>query len=189
VGPRPHRRRRARLAVAVRLALLSGIGSAAVSLLARASEWPFLTATLGPTLYVFIAHPFSETARIRNAILGHATAVAVALGCLAVFGLRSHPALSGDGHPSLTQVGAVSLALGLTLGLLHVLGAHMRLPRPPACSSPLACAVANLRTSLISPERIGMWAFPSTRPNADTGAIDVLDYRASLGILTSEVPW
>ncbi|MHB1536380.1 MAG: hypothetical protein ACYC1D_17580, partial [Acidimicrobiales bacterium] len=80
-----------RLAVGVRNLLLGGSLIGAVGLAGRFLPWPLLTATLGPTAYVFVAHPSAETSRWRNAVLGHAVAVGSGLAALAAWGLWHHP--------------------------------------------------------------------------------------------------
>lgn len=87
-------------------------------------KFPLLTAVLGPTAYVFAAHPQSETARIRNATIGHSCAVLVGVSTLAVFGfVNNHTSLSSLSF-SWYQVLTVTVALFLTLFLLEVLKSH-----------------------------------------------------------------
>ena len=63
----------------------------AVGIAGRWLAWPLLTSTVGPTAYVFAAHPHSEAARFRNALIGHGVAIACGLGALALFGLVAVP--------------------------------------------------------------------------------------------------
>lgn len=97
---------------------------AVVGIAGRFLAWPTLTTTIGPTAYVFAAHPHSETSRLRNAVLGHATAIGVGLGCLAVFGLWTHPSISALGEPTGSQVAAAAVAVGLTLFPLELMRSH-----------------------------------------------------------------
>lgn len=113
-----------RLALGVRYLLLTGVLVAAVGIAGRFLSWPLLTSTIGPTAYVFAAHPRSEAAKFRNALVGHAVAVACGLLALAVFGLLQHPSVSATGAPSLSQVAAAVLGTGLTVFLLEVVGSH-----------------------------------------------------------------
>jgi hypothetical protein len=112
------------VAAALRFFLLGCTALFLVGVAGRYSSWPLLTTTLGPTLYVFIAHPRSETARFHKAVLGHGVGVASGLAALALFGQWHHASPHTASHPSLTQVAAVAVALGLTLAILHISGAH-----------------------------------------------------------------
>jgi hypothetical protein len=126
----------ARVTVGARLFLLVAVGLAAVGTGGHFLGWPLLTSTLGPTGYVFAAHPDSETARMRNAITGHAAAVASGLFAVAVFGLWGYPSVARQGHSALPQVGAAAVAAGLTVLLLTVLRAH----HAPAAATTLLIA-------------------------------------------------
>lgn len=87
-----------RLVGGFRLFVLSALLLAGVGAIGRLVGWVALTATLGPTAYVLLAHPGSVGARWRNAVSGHVLAVAVGLGCLAVFGLWDHPSVADQHH-------------------------------------------------------------------------------------------
>jgi len=113
-----------RLALGVRYLLLTGVLVAAVGIAGRYLAWPLLTSTIGPTAYVFAAHPRSEAARFRNALVGHAVAVACGLFALTVFGLLRHPSVSDTGSASLSQVGAAVLGTGFTVLFLELAGSH-----------------------------------------------------------------
>lgn len=119
----------------LRLFLLGAVTLAAVGVAGRFLGWPLLTATLGPTLYVYVAHPKSPGATFRSAVVGHGAAVATALACLAMFGLWSTTSSMNSG-PSLRSVGAAALALGATLAILHLCRAHY----PPAAATALLIA-------------------------------------------------
>ena len=122
--PSPRRLRQARLALAVRYLLFTGVLVGAVGTGGRYLAWPLLTSTVGPTAYVFAAHPQSEAARFRTAVVGHAVAIACGLGALAVFGLVRYPSISETGAPSWGQVAAAMTAVGLTVFLLELVGSH-----------------------------------------------------------------
>ncbi len=115
---------RRRLLVAARFFLFSSLLLVAAGIGGHFLRWPWLMSTLGPTVYVFLIHPESETSRLRNAVIGHSIAVAVGLFALAVFGLWNHPPTTQLGFATLPQVGAMAVAGGLTLALLEVIGAH-----------------------------------------------------------------
>lgn len=121
-----------RLLLGLRYALLAGVllavigaaGHAASALGARAVGGTWLTATLGPTAYVLLAHPHELTSRLRNGLLGHGAAVLAGLAALAVFGLWSAPSIAETHQESLPQVAAQAVALGLTLLVLTLTDAH-----------------------------------------------------------------
>ena len=62
------------MALGLRYLLLTGVLVGAVGIAGRFLAWPLLTSTVGPTAYVFAAHPRTEAARSRNALVGHAVA-------------------------------------------------------------------------------------------------------------------
>ncbi|MGH9103226.1 MAG: HPP family protein [Acidimicrobiales bacterium] len=130
-----------RLGFALRLGVLGAGALVAVGLVDHFSNWPVLTTALGPTAYVLIAHPRSETARARNAVVGHAVGIGAALASLAVFGLWSAPSTYRIGHASLAQAGAAAMAIGLTLALLHLLRTH----HAPAAATTLLVATGLAR--------------------------------------------
>lgn len=107
-----------------RFLLLGGVLIGAAGVAAHFQGWPWLQTTLGPTVYVFVAHPHSESARLHNAIGGHAVAIGAGLFSLAVFGLWHHPSVPATHHTLLTQMGASALALALTLFFLELLDVH-----------------------------------------------------------------
>lgn len=114
------------------LAVLTGALLAAVGLAghlagaqgARVLGGTWLTAALGPTAYVLLAHPRSVTSRLRNAVIGHVSAVLAGLGALAAFGLWAAPSIVETHRESLAQVFAQATALALTLLVLTVTDAH-----------------------------------------------------------------
>jgi hypothetical protein len=120
----PGSHRPARLALGARYLLLTAVLVGAVGIAGRYLAWPLLTSTVGPTAYVFAAHPRSEGARFRNALVGHAVAIGCGLGALAVFGLGRYPSISETGAPSLRQISAAMTAVGLTVLVLELVGSH-----------------------------------------------------------------
>ncbi|MFR0357324.1 HPP family protein [Streptomyces sediminimaris] len=124
---------RPRLLAGLRLFVLSGALLATVGGIGRWIGWVALTTTVGPTAYMLLAQPQSEAGRLRAALLGHASATAAGLACLAAFGLWSHPSIAQQKHDTARQIGAQAVAVGLTLLLLHLLGAH----HPPAAATAL----------------------------------------------------
>lgn len=110
--------------VGLRFALITAVLVAAIGSADDLLEWPLLTSTIGPTIYVFAAHPDSAAARTRNAVVGHATAVAAGVASLAVFGLWHAAPATRTGHVDGPQVGATVTALALTLFVLELLHSH-----------------------------------------------------------------
>ncbi len=113
-----------RVCLPLRFLVLMGVSLAMVGVAGHFLGWPLLASTLGPTAYVFAAHPRREEAKRRSAILGHGIALAVGLFCLAVFGLWHHPSIAQQGHLAVSQVGAAALAGALTIAVLEVIGTH-----------------------------------------------------------------
>ena len=112
------------MTLGVRYFLLTGVLVGAVGLAGRFFAWPLLTSTVGPTAYVFAAHPDSEAARFRNALAGHSVALGCGLAALAIFGLTRYPSISTTGSPSLRQVAAAVTGVGFTVLLLELVGSH-----------------------------------------------------------------
>lgn len=108
-------------------ARLGVLGVASIGVIGAADHFlplVLLTATLGPTAYLLLAHPEHETARLRNAVIGHLTGVGAGLAALAMFGLwriqqRPH-LLTTDPQ----RLAAVAVAVGLTLLVLELASSH-----------------------------------------------------------------
>ena len=114
----------ARLTLGVRYFLLTGVLVGAVGVAGRFLVWPLLTSTIGPTAYVFAAHPDSQAARFRNVLAGHSVALGCGLAALAIFGLTRYPPISTTGSPSLRQVVAVVTGVGFTVLVLELVSSH-----------------------------------------------------------------
>ena len=127
---------RVRALIALRYLLLTGGVVAAVGVAGRWLAWPLLTSTVGPTAYVFVAHPDSETSRLRNALIGHTVAVAAGLGALVAFGLQHRPSLAVTGTPSYSQAAAAAAAAAVTVAVLELAGSH----HAPAAATALLIA-------------------------------------------------
>ena len=133
---RRHPTESSRWVAATRLLVLTGAVVGAVGVAGRFLSWPLLTSTVGPTAYVFAAHPASDAARVRNAWVGHAVAVAAGLAALAAFGLLHRPSVSASGAPSLRQAAAAACAAGITVAVLQLAGSH----HAPAAATALLIA-------------------------------------------------
>jgi hypothetical protein len=129
---------------AARLLVLTAVLLVVVGMIGVGTSWPLLAATLGPTAYVFAAHPDTETARFRNAVVGHAVAFAAGLAALAAFGLWHHASVVAQGHPDTAQVLAAALAVGATLAALELLHLH---------HAPAAATAILITTGLAAPGR------------------------------------
>ncbi|MGI8493460.1 MAG: HPP family protein [Acidimicrobiales bacterium] len=122
--------------VAQRYLLLTGILVGVVGVAGHWLAWPLITSTVGPTAYVFAAHPESETSRFRHAVIGHTVAVAAGLGALAAFGLLHHTSVSTTAAPTWAQAAAVAAAAGVTVAVLEMAGSH----HAPAAATALLIA-------------------------------------------------
>lgn len=156
------------MAAGVRHLFVTGVVLAAVGVAGELTSSPLLTATLGPTAYVFAAHPDTEMARLRNAVAGHGVAIAAGVAALAAFGLWHHPALTTTGRPSFAQTAAAATAVGVSLLVLELVGYH---------HAPAAATALLVTTGLARPGRplLGL----------TVGLIIVL----ALGPLSGRVPW
>lgn len=135
VSPKARRSRGpgSRIVAAARLLVLSSALLAAVGAVGHGSGWVMLTATLGPTAYIILAHPDSVQSRLKNGAAGHLIAVATGLAFLAAFGLWNHPSVIEQKRDTAAQIGAQALAVGVTLFLLTVLDRS----HPPAAATAL----------------------------------------------------
>jgi len=106
-------------------------GSLIAMALSGVAAWgfdePLLFPSLGATAFLFFETPMAEVASPRNAIVGHAVAVAAAMLALAAFGLIDAPSAYDVGVVP-ERIGAVALAVALTGGVLRLL----RAAHPPA---------------------------------------------------------
>lgn len=120
---------------ALRIAVLAGTALILIGLAEHLTSWPLLTSTLGPTAYVFFAHPREQWSSVRNASVGHAVGILAGLGSLeATTGIH----VTGSGYQSgaIPHVVAASLALAITLGVLT----RIRIHHAPAGASALLVA-------------------------------------------------
>ncbi|MBE9499733.1 HPP family protein [Streptomyces sp. GKU 257-1] len=125
----PRKRHAAELWLAgVRLLVLVGVALTAVGLAGYAAGWVWLTTALGPTAYLLLARSGNESSQLRTALLGHTTAIACGLTCLAAFGLWSHPSVVETGHESLRQIGCAGRGRGTDAA-----GADAAAGGTPAC--------------------------------------------------------
>ena len=130
-----------RTATGLRLLLLTGVLVGAAGTAGHYLAWPLLTSTLGPTAYMFAAHPDDEASRARNALVGHSVAIGAGLGALALFGMAHHSSVSATGGPDWAHVGAATLAAGVTVMLLELVGSH----HAPAAATALLIATGLAR--------------------------------------------
>jgi CBS-domain-containing membrane protein len=107
-----------------------------LSLLAYLTHFPLLFPSLGPTALLFFQTPKAESAKPRNAMLGHAIAIICGFLALLATGLASHPSVITEGV-SAARILAASLALALT-GAVLVLS---RVAHPPAGATTLIIAL------------------------------------------------
>ncbi|HEX5265669.1 MAG TPA: HPP family protein [Acidimicrobiales bacterium] len=127
-----------------RLAAAAGAALAVVGLVDRYEDWPLLTATLGPTAYLFAADPTEPTSRRRNAIVGHSVAILAGLAALGVFGIWHQPSATVVGHVLTSQAFATAAALATTLLVLEIIDRH---------HAPAAATAVLVTTGLAQPGR------------------------------------
>lgn len=132
------------VAFALRLGVIGGATIAGLGFADHYIAWPFLTSSLGPTAYVFIAHPSSPSARLRNAAVGHTVGIGAGLAGLVAFGLWHAPSVAKLGHATFDQAAASGLAVAITLVLLHLLRAH----HAPAAASTILVSTGLARPGL-----------------------------------------
>lgn len=171
---------RDRAAVGLRFLTLAAVLVAAVGAGGWLLSWPLLTSTIGPTAYVFAAHPHSVTARLRNAVVGHGVAIGFGIAALGAFGLLHAPSVSATGAPAPRQIGAAATAIGATVFALELLGSHHApaaattllvstgLAKPGA---PLAGLVVGLAIVLVFGPLCGRWRFARETAAREQSAI------------------
>lgn len=130
-----------RVAVSVRYLALAGLLVAAAGAAGHWLALPLLASSIGPTAYMFVAHPDRETSQWRNALVGHAVGIGAGLAALASLGLWHHPSVSATGAPTWAQVAAAVLAAGATVMGLELIGSH----HAPAAATALLVATGLAR--------------------------------------------
>jgi CBS domain-containing membrane protein len=111
-------------------------------LLAWALDEPLVFPSLGATAFLFFETPMAEVASIRNTIIGHSVAVAVAFVWLEVFGLVGDPSAIETGFTA-ERVACVALSLAFTGGILRLL----RAAHPPAGATTVIVSIGLLTTA------------------------------------------
>jgi len=111
-------------------------------LLAWALDEPLVFPSLGATAFLFFETPMAEVASIRNTIIGHTVAVAVAFVWLEVFGLVGDPSAIETGFTA-DRVACVALSLAFTGGILRLL----RAAHPPAGATTVIVSIGLLTTA------------------------------------------
>jgi CBS domain-containing membrane protein len=131
-----------RLVVGFYMLVNSGLAIAVMAGLALATKEPFAFPSLGPTAFLLFYQPLAPNAAPRSALLGHLIGVLCGYLALLTFGLLHTP----PNLEALTwaRVGALAMALGLTLSIMVWLG----VPHAPAGATTLIVATGLLRTPL-----------------------------------------
>lgn len=132
---------RVQLGAGMRYLLITGTAVGAAGVAGHWLAWPLLTSTIGPTAYMFAAHPGEETARVRNAAIGHGVGIGVGLCALAAFGLLHRPRIASTSGPTWAQLAAAAGAAGVTVLLLELAGSH----HAPAAATALLVATGLAR--------------------------------------------
>lgn len=155
-----------------RIGVLSGVSLLLIGLAGSAISWPLLTSTLGPTAYVFYTHPREEISSLRNASLGHATAIVCGLVALLVTGTWRVAAVAVVSSTTLPQVVSVALAVGASLAVMNAL----RVNHPPAAASAVLVA-----SGLAAPGRL--------LGGLVLGLLALLVVQALLNVVPGSPPW
>lgn len=122
-------------------AFLNGVLTIGIlAVVAMVTDTPSLFPSLGPTAFLLFSTPMLASASPRNTIEGHLIGVLAGYLSLVLFGLQDQPATLIEGV-SAARVMAAALSLGLTSGVMVVLGrAH-----PPAGATTLIVSLGFLR--------------------------------------------
>ena len=131
-----------RLVVGFYMLVNSGLAIAVMAGLALATKEPFAFPSLGPTAFLLFYQPLAPNAAPRSALLGHLMGVLCGYLALLTFGLL-HTAPNLEAL-TCARVGALVMALGLTLSIMVWLG----VPHAPAGATTLIVATGLLRTPL-----------------------------------------
>jgi hypothetical protein len=124
-------------ASAVGLMLLVG----AIALVARC---PFLFPSLGPTAFQQAEYPHHRSAGIYHVIVGHLLGLISGFLAVGVLGAMNTPPATADTPPSAARLGAIALAVAMTIMLQLVL----RASHPPAVSTTLLIALGAFPVSV-----------------------------------------
>ena len=111
-----------------------------LAVVAMVTDTPSLFPSLGPTAFLLFSTPMLATASPRNTIEGHLIGVLAGYLSLVLFGLTDAPATVVEGV-SASRVLAAALSLGLTSGVMVVLGRS----HPPAGATTLIVSLGLLR--------------------------------------------
>jgi len=85
---------------------------------------------VAPTIYVFLGRPRSESATLRNALIGHVVAVAAGVATIAAFGLWHSRGSVKRGYLTPLQAGAAAVGVGATLLWSSPAATEPQPPRP-----------------------------------------------------------
>lgn len=103
-----------------------------IGLLAWLTNNPFLFPSLGPTAFLLFYRPLASAASPRNTLIGHAIGMATGWLCFKLFEHQGN-VFALEGTVSWTVVGAVSLSVGFTFGLMVL----FNIAHPPAGATTL----------------------------------------------------
>jgi hypothetical protein len=124
-------------ASAVGLMLLVG----GIALVARC---PFLFPSLGPTAFQQAEYPHHRSAGIYHVIVGHLVGLISGFLAVGLVGAMNTPPATADTPPSPTRLGAIALAVAMTIMLQLV----VRASHPPAVSTTLLIALGAFPVSV-----------------------------------------
>jgi CBS-domain-containing membrane protein len=121
--------------------LANAIAVGVLAVAAVVIQRPLVFPSLGPTALLIFTHPRQAASSPRNAITGHAVALAAGYLALVLFGLTHAPSAVTTGV-TWSRAGAAALSLGLLAGTL----AALRMPHPPAAATVLIVSLGILHT-------------------------------------------
>ena len=102
---------------------------------------PLLFPSLGPTAFLFFEQPLDPAASPRNALIGHAVAIAAGALSLAVFGLLNDPSVLVE-TVTAARIGAGALSVALTGAILLLMDSS----HPPSGATTLIVSLGFLQT-------------------------------------------
>ena len=113
----------------------------ATALVARC---PWLFPSLGPTAFLQAEYPHHRTAGIYHVIVGHLLGLASGFLVVTLLGATDAPPATAGAPLSLVRLGAIALAVAMTMVLQFVL----RASHPPAVSTSLLIALGAFHVSV-----------------------------------------
>lgn len=146
-------RMRARTALSSRLASIPDVLWAPVSTVglmllvgatAVVARCPWLFASLGSTAFLQAEYPRQRSAGIYHVVAGHVLGLVSGFSAVGLLGAMDAPPATAGSPPSLVRLGAIALAVAMTI----VLQVTLRVSHPPAVSTSLLIALGAFELSV-----------------------------------------